>query len=129
MVANGQDFIEIESVSSVSTQSATPASQAPVTTTATTQSKPAPVVSDVVAEQPASSDANASSANSHAKLSEAEVNAKLDLSSVYAGPAVRKLARQLGVDITQVKGTAVLRQQYLLKRLLVRPPACQNCLI
>lgn len=107
MVANGQDFIEIESVSSVSTQSATPASQAPVTTTATTQSKPAPVVSDVVAEQPASSDANASSANSHAKLSEAEVNAKLDLSSVYAGPAVRKLARQLGVDITQVKGTAV----------------------
>ncbi|BBI68324.1 hypothetical protein PKHYL_25150 [Psychrobacter sp. KH172YL61] len=39
------------------------------------------------------------------KLSEAEVNEKLV--DVYAGPAVRKLARQLGVDITQVKGSAL----------------------
>ena len=39
------------------------------------------------------------------KLTEAEVNAKL--TDVYAGPAVRKLSRQLGVDITQVEGSAV----------------------
>lgn len=38
------------------------------------------------------------------KLSEQQVNAKM--ADVYAGPAVRKLARQLGVDITQVEGTA-----------------------
>ena len=38
-------------------------------------------------------------------MSEAEVNEKLV--DVYAGPAVRKLARQLGVDITQVKGSAL----------------------
>ncbi len=107
MVANGQDFIEIESVGveSATVESSATANQAPVTTTETTQSKPAPIVSDVVAEQPASS--TDASANSHAKLSESEVNAKFDLSSVYAGPAVRKLARQLGVDITQVKGTAI----------------------
>ncbi len=39
------------------------------------------------------------------KLSESEVNAKL--TDVYAGPAVRKLARELGVDITQVQGSAL----------------------
>ena len=39
------------------------------------------------------------------KLTEDEVNAKL--TDVYAGPAVRKLSRQLGVDITQVEGSAV----------------------
>ncbi len=33
------------------------------------------------------------------------MNAKL--TDVYAGPAVRKLSRQLGVDITQVEGSAV----------------------
>lgn len=37
-------------------------------------------------------------------LSENQVNQKL--TDVYAGPAVRKITRQLGVDITQVKGTA-----------------------
>lgn len=42
--------------------------------------------------------------NQTAKLSEAEVNAKAR--DVYAGPAVRKLARELGVDIGLVKGTA-----------------------
>ncbi|WP_367108597.1 2-oxo acid dehydrogenase subunit E2 [uncultured Psychrobacter sp.] len=39
------------------------------------------------------------------KLTEDEVNKKL--TEVYAGPAVRKLARQLGVDITQVNGSAL----------------------
>merc|ERR1711879_865774 len=39
------------------------------------------------------------------KLTEAQVNEKLV--DVYAGPAVRKLARQLGVDITQVNGSAL----------------------
>ena len=39
------------------------------------------------------------------KLTETQVNEKLV--NVYAGPAVRKLARQLGVDITQVNGSAL----------------------
>ncbi|WP_351060858.1 E3 binding domain-containing protein, partial [Psychrobacter sp. TB20-MNA-CIBAN-0197] len=39
------------------------------------------------------------------KLNETQVNEKLV--DVYAGPAVRKLARQLGVDISQVTGSAI----------------------
>lgn len=43
-------------------------------------------------------------ASSSAKLPEAEVNARAK--DAHAGPAVRKLARELGVDISTVKGTA-----------------------
>lgn len=39
------------------------------------------------------------------KLTESEVNQKL--TEVYAGPAVRKLARQLGIDVTDVRGSAL----------------------
>lgn len=50
------------------------------------------------------SGSNSATANQQSKLTEAQVNKKLI--DVYAGPAVRKVARQLGVDITQVEGTA-----------------------
>lgn len=62
------------------------------------------------------------------KLTEAQVNEKL--TDVYAGPAVRKLARQLGVDITQVSGTAlndrVLKEDlfaYVKQSLTTKPAA------
>src|SRR5699024_12772618 len=54
-------------------------------------------------KQAAKSTANTSTAND--KLTEAQVNEKMV--DIYAGPAVRKLARQLGVDITQVTGSAL----------------------
>src|SRR5699024_7184748 len=54
-------------------------------------------------KQVAKSTTNTSAAN--AKLTEAQVNEKMV--DIYAGPAVRKLARQLGVDITQVTGSAL----------------------
>lgn len=86
-VTNAQAFITIKSTEGVS---ATAAPKVEETTSpvplAPAQSKPA---------QPT---------NQTAKLSEAEVNAKAR--DVYAGPAVRKLARELGVDIGLVKGTA-----------------------
>lgn len=86
-VTNAQAFITIKSTEGVSATAAPKVEEttAPVPL-APDQSKPA---------QPT---------NQTAKLSEAEVNAKAR--DVYAGPAVRKLARELGVDIGLVKGTA-----------------------
>lgn len=86
-VTNAQAFITIKSTEGVSATAAPKVEEttAPVPL-APAQSKPA---------QPT---------NQTAKLSEAEVNAKAR--DVYAGPAVRKLARELGVDIGLVQGTA-----------------------
>lgn len=86
-VTNAQAFITIKSTEGVSATAAPKVEEAAVPApSAPDQSKPA---------QPT---------NQTAKLSEAEVNAKAR--DVYAGPAVRKLARELGVDIGLVKGTA-----------------------
>ncbi|MBK3394720.1 2-oxo acid dehydrogenase subunit E2 [Psychrobacter sp. M9-54-1] len=113
MVANGQDFIVIigEGADSASNN----ASESKADTSETQVSKPAE--SDKKADldqkvnkqttgepkQAAKSTANTSTAN--AKLTESQVNEKMV--DIYAGPAVRKLARQLGVDITKVKGSAL----------------------
>lgn len=113
MVANGQDFIVIigegaDSTSNNANETETDDSEAQ-------ESKPAE--SDKKADldqkankqttgepkQVAKSTPNTSAAND--KLTEAQVNEKMV--DIYAGPAVRKLARQLGVDITQVKGSAL----------------------
>ena len=114
MVANGQDFIVIVSND---TAADTPDSQ---------DSAPAKsdenVSKDSVSKDPANKDMSAAeqqttgepnqaaktettASKSNGKLTEAQVNEKLV--DVYAGPAVRKLARQLGVDITQVNGSAL----------------------
>lgn len=70
------------------------------------ESKPAKQTSQQADNQPISATKPAQSIpNQGEKLPESVVNAKAK--DVYAGPAVRKLARQLGVDIGQVKGTAV----------------------
>jgi pyruvate dehydrogenase E2 component (dihydrolipoamide acetyltransferase) len=109
MVSNGQDFIIIvgsgeadtsdsnadadtsESKASEQTGSDKKASDTEQTTGEPKQ-----------AAKPAQTDAAVSTKS---KLTEAQVNEKLV--DVYAGPAVRKLARQLGVDITQVNGSAL----------------------
>ncbi|MGP5201494.1 2-oxo acid dehydrogenase subunit E2 [Psychrobacter aquimaris] len=114
MVANGQDFIVIISND---TAADTPDSQ---------DSAPAKsdnnVSKDSVSKDRANKDMSAAeqqttgepnqaaktetnASKSNGKLTEAQVNEKLV--DVYAGPAVRKLARQLGVDITQVNGSAL----------------------
>lgn len=99
-VANGQDFIVIvssEAAASTETKAPADAPQEQAKPTATTEAK-AP------AAQAAPAKADGKPAQASEKLNETQVNEKL--ADVYAGPAVRKLARQLGIDITQVAGTA-----------------------
>ena len=114
MVANGQDFIVI--IGEVSESANNHASESKADTSESQASKPAeaedksadldPKANKQTTGEPkqaAKSTTNTSAAN--AKLTEAQVNEKMV--DIYAGPAVRKLARQLGVDITQVTGSAL----------------------
>lgn len=111
MVANGQDFIVIigesagnedPSVDTNITDSDSSSVTKPVESASQTTGEPkqAPVKSAANHSTP-----NTTNTTAGSKLTEAQVNAKL--SDVYAGPAVRKLARELGVDITQVNGSAL----------------------
>ena len=110
MVVNGQDFIVIVSNSSAAISDHSEKAHEPkaaITDTSsnsdnqasqtTGEPKQAPVQSSTAAKSAPANQANT-------KLTEAQVNEKM--TDVYAGPAVRKLARQLGVDITQVSGSA-----------------------
>ena len=103
MVANGQDFIVIKAAGSTKADTAKKDAKKPAPKA---DSKPEAKAQPVPTGEPKQAPAPTSSATAPAgkKLSEAEVNEKL--TDVYAGPAVRKLARQLGVDITQVQGSA-----------------------
>ncbi|WP_298807833.1 2-oxo acid dehydrogenase subunit E2 [uncultured Psychrobacter sp.] len=104
MVANGQDFIVImASGTDDASESETPKPQesAPVKTEDKSAAKTTGEPKQ--AAKPTNTDTAAS--KTEGKLTEAQVNEKLV--DVYAGPAVRKLARQLGVDITQVNGSAL----------------------
>ena len=101
-VANGQDFIVIKAAGSSKAK--------PKADTAPKADKPAPKAGDKPQPAPTGEPKQAPAPTSTAvstdkKLTEAQVNEKL--ADVYAGPAVRKLARQLGVDITQVNGSAL----------------------
>ena len=113
MVANGQDFIVIMGENS---DSISMANESKAETSESQASKPADSTNKIEsAEQSAKSQttgepkqAAKSTTNTNAtnaKLSEAQVNEKMV--DIYAGPAVRKLARQLGVDISQVTGSAL----------------------
>ncbi len=106
MVANGQDFIVIVGNGSAAADSSNEQSKA---AEATASSENAPKSAQTTGEPKQAPVKSTSAANkapvAETKLTEAQVNAKL--TEVYAGPAVRKLARELGVDITQVSGTAV----------------------
>ena len=108
MVANGQDFIVIMSSgtdaadeSESTSDSAEPKPSAP----AKAEEKSAAKTTGEPKQAEKSTTPNAVASKQADKLTEAQVNEKLV--DVYAGPAVRKLARQLGVDITQVNGSAL----------------------
>ena len=114
-VANGQDFIVIISENSASSEhdseheskeNKTASASRESTLNETNDRDSSPQNSH---EQPTKTvsraTTQAASAIATQKLTEAQVNEKLV--NVYAGPAVRKLARQLGVDITHVKGSAL----------------------
>ncbi|MEK6200779.1 MAG: 2-oxo acid dehydrogenase subunit E2 [Psychrobacter sp.] len=111
MVANGQDFIVIvsdadtsESQDSAPAKSDDNASKDNVSkNSANKDNSAAEQKTTGEPKQAAKTDTAASKTDS--KLTETQVNEKLV--DVYAGPAVRKLARQLGVDISQVTGSAV----------------------
>ncbi len=114
MVANGQDFIVIigegsDSASNNASESKGDSSESqsskPAESTSKTESAEQSDKSQPTDEpkQAASSTTNTKATN--AKLTEAQVNEKMV--DIYAGPAVRKLARQLGVDISQVTGSAL----------------------
>lgn len=99
-VTNGQDFVVIEAPGSV--QSASSSASQPQATTHTAQQEVAKT-QNTAPTSTSSATTTASQSNSQSKLSEAQINAKN--AAVYAGPAVRKLTRQLGVDVSEVIGT------------------------
>ncbi|ATQ85266.1 pyruvate dehydrogenase complex dihydrolipoyllysine-residue acetyltransferase [Moraxella osloensis] len=99
-VINGQDFVVIEAVGSV--QSASSSASQPQATTHTAQQEVAKT-QNTASTATNSASTLSSQSNSQSKLSEAQINAKN--AAVYAGPAVRKLTRQLGVDVSEVTGT------------------------
>ena len=99
-VTNGQDFVVIEAVGSV--QSASSSASQPQATTHTAQQEVAKT-QNTASTATNSASTLSSQSNSQSKLSEAQINAKN--AAVYAGPAVRKLTRQLGVDVSEVTGT------------------------
>jgi len=117
MVANGQDFIVIigegsESASNKASESKADTSEAQASKPAEAEDKSADLDQKANKQttgepkQAAKSTTNTNAKNAtNAKLTEAQVNEKMV--DIYAGPAVRKLARQLGVDITQVTGSAL----------------------
>ncbi|MGP5230502.1 2-oxo acid dehydrogenase subunit E2 [Psychrobacter celer] len=117
MVANGQDFIVIigedetnstsETQGSETESSATEAASAKADSEAGSSKQQASAKTQSTAKLKQSAQATGASAASKSggKLTESQVNEKLV--DVYAGPAVRKLARQMGVDITQVSGSAL----------------------
>ncbi|WP_298908642.1 2-oxo acid dehydrogenase subunit E2 [uncultured Psychrobacter sp.] len=119
MVANGQDFIVIigegsDSASNNASESKADSSESqaskPAESTNKTESAEQSDKSQTTdepkqaAKSTTNTNTNAKNAT-NAKLTEAQVNEKMV--DIYAGPAVRKLARQLGVDISQVVGSAL----------------------
>lgn len=107
-VTNGQDFIVIVGTGGAETDTsdakATEA-QAQDSSSASKEQSQAADAGKPKQKQPDSQPAKTQSQPQERKLTEAQVNEKL--TEVYAGPAVRKLARQLGIDITQVNGSAL----------------------
>ena len=99
-VTNGQDFVVIEAAGSV--QSASSSASQPQATTNTAQQEIAKT-QNTASTSTNSATTTAIQSSSQSKLSEAQINAKN--AAVYAGPAVRKLTRQLGVDVSEVTGT------------------------
>ena len=107
-VANGQDFIVIASSEASASSEAASLSDDQAQAPAANQdqpAKPATPKAELTDNQSDPNKTNAKPTPAPAKLNENQVNEKL--TAVYAGPAVRKLARQLGIDITKVTGSAI----------------------
>ncbi|WP_201584519.1 2-oxo acid dehydrogenase subunit E2 [Psychrobacter immobilis] len=104
MVANGQDFIVIISSGSEADSANKSANESKTDkqTSSNDQKQAAAEPKQASVKETSTSTPTQSADN---KLNETQVNEKLV--DVYAGPAVRKLARQLGVDISQVTGSAI----------------------
>jgi pyruvate dehydrogenase E2 component (dihydrolipoamide acetyltransferase) len=79
-------LIEVTSASAAETVVAAPVESAPATPAPAADSVPSPVAAPVAPSEPVAAVSN-------------------DSSEVYAGPSVRLLARELGVDLGQVSGT------------------------
>jgi pyruvate dehydrogenase E2 component (dihydrolipoamide acetyltransferase) len=108
MVANGQDFIVIMSSGTDAadeSESASDSSESKESAPAKSEEKAAAKTTGEPKQAEKSTTPNVATSKKAEKLTETQVNEKLV--DVYAGPAVRKLARQLGVDITQVSGSAL----------------------
>ncbi|MBH0005899.1 2-oxo acid dehydrogenase subunit E2 [Psychrobacter sp. SWN149] len=105
MVANGQDFIVIVSDAADEDESTSDSSEPKHSAPAKSEEKAAAKTTAEPKQAEKSTTPNTVVSKQAGKLTEAQVNEKLV--DVYAGPAVRKLARQLGVDITQVNGSAL----------------------
>ncbi|MBO1529689.1 2-oxo acid dehydrogenase subunit E2 [Psychrobacter sp. F1192] len=108
MVTNGQDFIVIVGDGGAETDTSetkTTDSQAQDSSKDNEKQSQAADAGKPKQQQTESQSAQTQSKPQQRKLTEAQVNEKL--TDVYAGPAVRKLARQLGIDITQVNGSAL----------------------
>ncbi len=109
MVSNGQDFIVIVGNDSDDSTAASDSKPATTESKDSTQAEAEGKADQQTTGEPKQAaklkNTGAPAAKPASKLSEAQVNEKLV--NVYAGPAVRKLARQLGVDITQVSGSAL----------------------
>ncbi|MEL0619078.1 2-oxo acid dehydrogenase subunit E2 [Psychrobacter proteolyticus] len=108
MVANGQDFIVIMASGTDDANASDSESEAPKqqdTAPAKTEDKQAAKTTGEPKQAAKPTNTDTAASKTEGKLTEAQVNEKLV--DVYAGPAVRKLARQLGVDITQVNGSAL----------------------
>ena len=103
MVTNGQDFIVIigSSVEVDSGNKSKAESEIDKQTASNDQKQTTGEPKQAPVKEASTSKSTQSADN---KLTETQVNEKLV--DVYAGPAVRKLARQLGVDISQVTGSA-----------------------
>lgn len=117
MVANGQDFIVIIGSDAGDADDSSEASAPKADDSKASDSKSKAPTSDELnakakkqttgepKQEAKSTTTNTADSDKKGKLTENQVNEKL--ANVYAGPAVRKLARQLGVDITQVSGSAL----------------------
>lgn len=97
-VANGQAFVVIKGQTADTSDSKSQSVQEMPTTTPiqSSQDKPQQDKTLQLTQQNQSQQVT--------KLDEHEVNSKAK--NAYAGPAVRKLARQMGIDISAVKGSA-----------------------
>ena len=105
MVANGQDFIVIASSANETADAPAETTQSEVSESANAPKAAQKQQTTGEPKQAARPAQTGATSQQGGKLTEAEVNEKS--ADVYAGPAVRKLARQLGVDITKVNGSAL----------------------